>query len=230
MTRRPSWRTVLGAGILVVGVVACGTSSGPSTTTPTSLSSSSVTSPTSQPVTTDLTPGTTTAPVVSPIAPPGDGPFVEGTIEFFDWIVGCAAENGEIAEITYADPPAISSTGDRAARVVAACWEKATAQDWVIPSPFDGSAEANRLLYRLWLDVHECLTANGYPTAAPPSEEAFIEQGSDLWNPYAAMGSGRPLVVTGEGSPSGDSVQLEAQEQCGADPNSLYQKELQDAG
>lgn len=184
----------------------------------------------SQSVSTDALPGTTTASVLSPISPPGDGPFVEGTIEFFDWIVGCAAEHGEIAEITYGDPPAISSTGDRAARVVAACWEEATAQDWVIPSPFNGDADGNRLLYRLWLEVHECLMVNGYPTAAPPSEDAFIEQGSDLWNPYAAMGSGRPLVVAGAGSPSGDSVQLEAQEKCGADPNSLYQEELQDAG
>lgn len=159
MTRLRAWRTVFLTGVLVVSVVACGTSSGPSTTTPTSLSSSSVTSPTSPSATTDVTPGTTTAPVVSPIAPPGDGPFVEGTIEFFEWIVGCAAVNGEVAEIAYGDPPAISSTGDRAARVVAACWEEATAQDWVIPSPFDGSAEANRLLYFLWLEVHECLTA-----------------------------------------------------------------------
>lgn len=109
-------------------------------------------------------------------------PHVEGTVEFVEWLVTCAAENGEVVEPIYGDPPAIRWTGSRARTelIVDQCRETALTEGWIIPSPFDGSAEGNRLMYRLWIPVHECLREHGYPTEEPPSEEAFIDQGSEL--------------------------------------------------
>lgn len=155
--------------------------------------------------------------------------MVEGTIDFWELVVVCAAHAGEHLEVVYGDPPGVRTDSGtaRSDQVIEQCIEMGRAQEWIVPSPFDGSEDANRLLYRLWVEVHQCLEANGYPTEPPPSEDAFAEEGSDLWNPYAAMG-GAPLVASGDQLNPSDSEQLEAQATCGADANTLYQQRLRE--
>ena len=186
-------------------------------------------------------PASTTGPA-TPTAPPArtpdefhvtapGAPVVEGGLEFVEWLVGCAAENGEVIEVIYGNPPAIqwTSTRARTEQVVEFCHQSGLEDGWIIPSPFDGSADGNRLMYRLWLPVHECLRANGYPTVDPPSEEAFVDQGSQLWNPYAGFTTGAPLVVSDPEAASGEELrQLEAQAECGASAESLYQEEVRE--
>lgn len=160
------------------------------------------------------------------------GPYVEGGLEYFEWLAGCAAENGEVIEVIYGNPPAVewNSGSARTQRVVDQCREAGLTGGWVIPSPFDGSAEANRLLYLLWIPVYECLRDNGYPTVAPPSEDTFVDQGSQVWNPYAGM-RGAPLVVADPDTASGEDIaQLEAQELCGASAEALYEQQLAEEG
>jgi hypothetical protein len=168
--------------------------------------------------------------VVDDFDPPTGGPYVEGTIDFWEFVVACAAQAGVHLEVIDGDPPGVKtdSATSRTDQVIERCLQVGRDQEWIVSSPFDGSQEANRLLYLLWLDVHQCLEANGYSTKPPPSEDAFAEQGSDLWNPYAAM-SGAPLVIAGDQSNPGDTQQLEAQATCGADPNTLYQQHLQES-
>lgn len=154
--------------------------------------------------------------------------FVEGGIEYFEWLTSCAAENGEAIEVIYGNPPAVQwDSSPRTDEIVQRCREMGLSEGWIIPTPFDGSAEGNRLMYRLWIPVHECLKANGFPTVEPPSEQTFIDQGSQSWNPYAAM-RGAPLVVADPSAASADdTAQLQAQELCGASAEALYQDELE---
>lgn len=184
----------------------------------------------------DGTPETSTPPasvtsesIPFEVTPPADT-FVEGGIEFVEWLVACAAENGEVVEPIYGTAPAVQWTGTRARtrEIVEQCRQTGLAEGWIIPSPFDGSTEGNRLMYRLWIPVYECLRDKGYPTIEPPSEEAFVDQGSELWNPYAAM-AGAPLVVADpDAASAADLRQLEAQELCGASAEVLYQEELEE--
>lgn len=162
--------------------------------------------------------------------PPTERPIVEFGFEYFEFVQACAGQNGQHIDLLVGKPGYSYQGGTQRTRdVVEACMAAASAEDWVTPYPFLGSEESNRVLYGLWIGVHECLVENGYPTVEPPSEDAFAEGGSDLWNPYRAM-LGAPTSGGGADSqPEGVVRQLEAQELCGADPGVLYQQELQNA-
>lgn len=202
-----------GLMLIAVLVSACGGSGpeGATTTDPSSPSSSSAASVT--------TPFQAIAPADL---------YVQGGVEYYEWLAGCATENGAVVEVDYGNPPGVGwTTNPRTAEIVARCRETALAEGWIIASPFDGSAEGNRLMYRLWMPVHECLASNGYPTVDPPSEQAFVDQGSELWNPYAGFAVGTPLSVADPATARpGELEQLEAQELCGASAAILYQEEI----
>lgn len=221
-------REAAGLAALAVVMVACSSTVAPSTTVeaePPDRTPASSTAAGSSPL-----PSSTTAPFHAP--GPGES-FVEGSIEHIEWLVQCAAENGEAVQAVYGNPPAVewSGTSLRTEQIVNQCSDAGMDAGWIIPSPFDGSAEGNRLMYRLWLPVHECLVANRYPSVEPPSEEAFIDQGSQLWNPYAGFPSGAPLVVANAATASADERrQLEAQDECGASAAALYQEQLEEEG
>lgn len=212
------------AALFVVLVSGCTTSNGPAGTVEVRPSL-----PT--PASSTPTPASSTSSSRAPfhVTPPGDL-FVEGGVEFIEWLVACAAENGEIVEPIYGASPAVAWTGtrERTRQILEQCRETGLSEGWIVPTPFDGSAEGNRLMYRLWIPVYECLRDQGYPTVEPPSEEAFVDRGSELWNPYSAM-AGAPLVVADPDAASAAEVrQLEAQELCGASAEVLYQEELQE--
>lgn len=139
--------------------------------------------------------------------------FILGTLESFEWTARCGAENGEFLEVRPGDPPSLGwETNPRTQRVVDACWEASVVMTWGLMLPVDNSPEVNRLTYPLWLEVHQCLLENGYPTVEPPSEDAFAEGGSRLWNPYAGM-TGLPFA--GSAVTQLQREQLAAQELCG---------------
>ncbi len=58
------------------------------------------------------------------------------------------------------------------------------------------SPEELRRHYRAYLYVRECMIAEGYPVDDPPSLEAYVESGGEIWHPYDALMQG------GEGSPT----------------------------
>jgi hypothetical protein len=217
-------RCVAGAVLLLI-TGACDndtSASGDHTSTSVIPTSTTVFATTSLPE--DSIPDTTTVD----FEPPAGGPFVAGAVEFWEFVAACAAQSGAAVNVIYSVPPAVEWTDPtgRTSEVVDRCIEIAETQDWIVPNPFDGSAEGNRLMYRLWLQVYDCLNAHGYPTKQPPSEDAFVEN-PDLWNPYAAM-IGSPLIVAADDAAPGDATQLEAQRICGADAATLYQRELQE--
>jgi hypothetical protein len=154
--------------------------------------------------------------------------FILGTLESWEWMVSCGAANGEAMEII-GDPPNLRwQTNPRTARVFDACSEAAFAMGWGMASPFDGSPASNRLLYFLWLEVYECLRDNGYPTVDPPSEDAFIERGAPLWNPYSGM-TGLPVGVADRSFASPrEREQLAAQELCGTFGETMLQQQASD--
>jgi hypothetical protein len=212
-------RSPLAVGLLAGLVLgACGSSAAdPDVAAP------SPTVPVQEPATTSGSSGFTATP------PGAVGEFVEGSIEFLEWWVGCVAENGHVVEVMYGDPPGLNIVSSGAGRIADRCLETALEEGWFIRSPFDDSAEGNRILYPLYLQVHECLQEHGYPTVDPPSEEAFVEQGEGLWNPYAAFAYGMPVAVRHDGPFLPSTVyQMEAQELCGASREILYQKKLQE--
>lgn len=165
------------------------------------------------------------------VASPPSEPWVEGTLEFWEWIASCAGENGEAVQTNrYRSSPALGTQDGtlRTRRVVAACWRVSLDSGWVIPTPFDGSAEGNRMLYSVWVAVYDCLVENEYPTVPPPSEDVFVERGAVSWNPYAGMpGFGLPVIALPHSQLSDrDRRQLVAQELCGATAEVIYQEEL----
>lgn len=131
-------------------------------------------------------------------------------------------DNGEVGELSDTDPPFVEAVSPAAGAVGDYCLQVAKENEWFISSPFDGSDEGNRLMFEGYLGIHECLKEHGYPTAEPPSEEAFIDEPFSLWNPYAGFPMG--------GSVAGDPAvlnpqklyQMEAQKTCGASVNDAY--------
>jgi hypothetical protein len=167
------------------------------------------------------------AAIVVDMQPPDGARFVLGTIEYFQWVQNCAELAGESIRVELSPPAVFWTTGTRTNAVVDACSAAAQEQEWLVPYPFDGSVEGNRLEYQLQLGVYECLRSNGYPTVDPPSEEAFVAGEAD-WNAYAAMGQGVPLYTNGDPAP-GASEQLDAQRMCGSDLATLYQERVIEA-
>lgn len=164
--------------------------------------------------------------IVMEMAPPGDA-VVLGTIEYFEWVAECARRAGESVSVSDSPPTLSTKRNSRTIAVLDACHAAAEEQPWFVPYPFDGSEEANRLEYRLYLEVHECLLVHGYPTVEPPSEETYVAEGSSVWHPFDAMPF-RQLSVGDEAPPPGSSDQLEAQRRCAGDLATLYQEHVID--
>lgn len=169
------------------------------------------------------------AAVVGEIAMPVGDRFVEGSVEYYEWVGECAELMG-VDLVVSVSPPAIFPSGtsstQRDGQVVEACLSAAEEQAWFVQYPFDGSIAANRLQYQLELEIYECLRANGFPTIDPPSEDAYVS-GSVEWSAYAAIGLGAPLYVSPHlDPPPGSAEQLEAQDLCGASLAVLYQDRI----
>lgn len=164
------------------------------------------------------------------VVPEPSGPLVEGSVDQLNWLVSCIEANGQVVEVISVDPPGFSFISSGVEPVLEHCNQVADANGWFTPSPFDGSETGNRLLYGFWIRIHECLADHGYPTVQPPSEDAFVDQGPELWNPYAGM-TGLPLVVRDPATASGaERQQLEAQQVCGASAEQMYAESLQEPG
>ncbi len=216
---------------------------------------SSTTESASAPLTSSL-PATTTITTMSPTAtaalPPGadpvlgivppeptDYPFIEGSYRYAEWNAQCAAAAGFEWKVVAGATPHLSYVGTatpRRAEVTNRCREIAHERGWVIPNPFDGSAEANAILYDIYVDIHDCMVEHGYPTTEPPSKEAFTAEGESLWTPWEEMW-GSVLYVDPESDwgpagtmPPGDRLQYQAQETCGGSPNEVYDQQLQEQG
>lgn len=170
--------------------------------------------------------------IVKDIVPLDGDSFVEGSVEYFEWVRQCGGLLG--VDLTVGvSPPALFPTSEnstqRDGQVVEACLAVAEEQPWFVGYPFDGSAEANRLQYQFELEIYECLRANGYPTVDPPSEDAYVSGEAD-WGAYAAMGRGVPLYVNPNmDPPPGSAEQLEAQQLCGASLAAIYQDHVLNA-
>lgn len=173
----------------------------------------------------ELIPGATLASGFT--ATPPTARWVEGTLEFNEWLVTCAAEHGEMLTLRVGTISGAVPGTPRGSEVLEECWELAVSAGWAIPIPSD--EDGQRLLYRLWVDVHECLSEAGYPTVEPPTEDAWIDApvtGASRWNPYLALG-GAPIFVMHDDPPSGgDALNIRAQEECGGYFPELYQDHL----
>ena len=170
------------------------------------------------------------AAVIGDLAVADGERFVEGSVEYMQWVGRCAELLGANVAVTVSPPAIFAAEGptiQRDGQVVQACLAAAEAQPWFVRYPFDGSMEANRLQYRFELEIYQCLAANGYPTLEPPSEDAYVSGEAD-WSAYAAMGfGGVPLYVNPFlDPPPGSAERLEAQELCGASLAVLYQDEI----
>lgn len=157
--------------------------------------------------------------------------LVQDSIAYLEYVAECARQAGvQVDVIATANPglaPRRPST-PRDSEVVGRCLELPGEKGWLIPSPFDGSDEGNRLLYAIRVDIYDCLVANGYPTVEPPSQELFVEEGESAWNPYEGMFGDKLFVspnATGDIPPE-IQRQLEAQELCGASENEIYAQRL----
>lgn len=81
---------------------------------------------------------------------------------------------------------------ERVNEVAAAC-EAAIGRLGIVTPPGDASNEAR---FDAYLDVHECLRENGYPTTDPPSRDSFVED-PESWTPWMGMiGSAGPILPT----------------------------------
>lgn len=178
-------------------------------------------------------------PVLGIVPPePTDYPFVEYSYRYAEYKARCAAAAGFEYELIGGATPHLSYFGHvspRRVEVTDRCGEIARERGWVIPNPFDGSAEANAILYDIYVEIHDCMVDRGYPTTDPPSRDAFIEEGDSLWTPWEEMW-GSVFYAPDPGSdlgPSGtmpplDRLQYEAQEACGGSANEIYDQQLQE--
>jgi hypothetical protein len=182
----------------------------------------------------------TTAPlVVDPnvdqvlgIVPPEPAELlVQDSLAHLEYVAECARQAGVQVDVVAAANPGLAPRGPstpRDSEVVGRCLELPGERGWLIPSPFDGGDEGNRLLYDIRVEIYDCLVANGYPTVEPPSEEVFVEEGESSWNPYKGM-IGDKLFVSPNAPgqiPEEAKRQLEAQELCGASENEIYAQRL----
>lgn len=175
---------------------------------------------------------TTTAPFAPP--EPTLTPIVQWSYDHVVYVQRCLEEAGIATEVSEHPPSLALPHGflatPRTDRISETCWEAGLDEGWLLLSPFDESEEGNRLLYDIFLEIHECLVEIGYPTVEPPSEEAFAAQGRDLWNPYSGSPFGMTLTVTPHAREGGVSDaqrrQLEAQATCGASESSIYSERL----
>lgn len=230
---RPWWSLGI-IGVTLLAVVGCGPSSEPADTPTSGPASTSQKSEGSAAPSTGGTAQTSgSVPSPSPggdqggyVVPEPSGPLVENSVEQMDWLVSCVEANGQVVEVISVDPPALRHVSSGVEAVLEECNAVAAENEWFIPSPFDGSEEGNRLLYEYWIEIYDCLVDHGYPTIPPPSEDTFVDQGIDSWNPYAGM-AGTPLVVSDQATATASQRrQLEAQEICGVSAESLYAARL----
>jgi hypothetical protein len=188
--------------------------------------------------TTTLLPGAD--PVLGIVPPePTDYPFVEYSYRWTEYVAQCSAAAGFEFKLIGGAAPQLSFVGTvtpRREEVLTRCQEITHERGWVIPNPFDGSSEANGILYDIWVDIHDCMVDNGYPTTDPPSRDAFIEEGQTLWTPWEKMYNS-VLYVDPESDwgpsgtmPPGDRLQYEAQQACGGVANEIYDQQLQEQG
>jgi hypothetical protein len=173
-------------------------------------------------------------PILGVVPPePTDYPFVKYSYRWIEYQAQCAAGAGIIYRIVDSAAPFLSYAGtDEQRRIVVSNRCEAIAQErgWAIPNPFDGSAEANALLYDIYVDIHDCMVEHGYPTTDPPSKDAFIEEGEALWTPWEEMFNSVFYVDPDEQMSPSDRLQYEAQEACGGLPNEIYDQQLQEQG
>lgn len=74
-------------------------------------------------------------PTAMLITPPADR-YVVGGLEYFEWLVACAAENGEVVRLDDGDPPGIGwTTNSRTERIVNQCRETAEDEGWSFRIP-----------------------------------------------------------------------------------------------
>ncbi len=179
-----------------------------------------------------LLPGTD--PILGVVPPePTDYPFVEYSYRWFEYIAECGEAAGLTFRVIDTAAPHMIQDGPDSPRwplVKDRCELIAQQREWAIPDPFDGSAEANALLYGIFVDIHDCMVENGYPTTDPPSEDAFIAEGEALWTPWEEMFNSVFYGDPDEQMSSSGRLQYEAQETCGGLPNEVYDEQLQEQG
>lgn len=173
-------------------------------------------------------------PILGVVPPePTDYPFVEYSYRWMEYQAQCSEAAGFVYRvIDTAAPHLILSSPDSPRRQMVSnrCEAIARERGWVIPHPFDGSPEANALLYDIFVDIHDCMVEHGYPTTDPPSKEAFIEEGETLWTPWEEMFNSVLYMDPEESMPGNARLQYEAQETCGGLPNEVYDEQLQEQG
>lgn len=175
-------------------------------------------------------------PILGIVPPePTDYPFIEYSYRFNEYLATCSAEAGYEWKLTGGATPSLSFKGSvtpRRTEVIGRCEEIASERGWVIPNPFDGSPEANAILYDIYVDIHDCMVERGYPTTEPPSKEAFTAEGESLWTPWEEMWGSVFYADedTIDQAPAGDRLQYEAQKACGGSPNEVYDQQLQEQG
>lgn len=201
--------------VLAVFSAAC---SAPNPTTPSDDSTTTTIDP--------LVPGATLESGFT-ASPPSER-WVEGTLEFNEWLVTCAEEHGEVVTLMEGLISGALPNTDRGRDIVQDCWDLAIQAGWAIQIPT--GEEGQRLEYRLLIEVHECMVEAGYPTVEPPTEDAWVDAGmtgqSGRWNPYRALG-GAPMLFMGGGPHTHrDMLNLRAQEECGGYMPELYQAHL----
>lgn len=170
-------------------------------------------------------------PVLGVVPPEPAELLVQDSIAHLEYVAECSRQAGVQVDVVAAANPGLAPRGPstpRDSEVVGRCLELPGERGWLIPSPFDGTDDANRLLYDIWLEIHDCLVANGYPTTEPPSEEVFVEEGGTGWNPYKGMIGDKLFVSPNAPGQVPEEVkrQLEAQELCGASENEIYAQRI----
>lgn len=232
------------AVVTLVVLVACSASTtdapppGPSSSPSIAVGGATTTSTEPASTTTTLLPGAD--PVLGIVPPePTDYPFIEYSYRFNEYLATCSAEAGYEFKLTGGAAPSLSFRGSvtpRRTEVIGRCEEIARERGWVIPNPFDGSPEANAILYDIYVDIYNCMVERGYPTTEPPSREAFTAEGESLWTPWEEM-FGSVLYVDPESDwgptgtmPPDQRLQYQAQEICGGSPNEVYDQQLQEQG
>ncbi len=215
------------------------TSTGAATTTPSAPGAVETTTTANPTGTATLLPGVD--PVLGIVPPePTQIPFVQNSWDHIYYLKACMEAAGYAVEIIPGANPAAASDAPptpRGNEVAERClYGLPRERGWMVPTPFDGSEAGNRLLYEIQREFHDCLVEHDYPTVEPPSEEAFVEEGASLWNPFdAMMGSELAAAPDADHGPSGTmppmvALQLEAQDQCGASPVEIYAQRLRDRG
>lgn len=174
-------------------------------------------------------------PVLGFVPPIPAEPIVEHSLGYLEYVAECVRAAGYQVELVATANPGLvwkGSSTPRRREVGGRCKELPEEKGWLIPSPFDGGDEGNRLLYDIRVEIYDCLVANGYPTVEPPSEEVFVEEGETSWNPYEGMIGDKLFVDPNTnwgptGTMPGDvKRQLRAQELCGASETDIYVQRL----